>query len=172
MPCTTSPITVYWFIEAAAVGEHDEELRVGAVDAVAAPGHADDAAGEMHLGEFLLQVRIFRAAGAVEVLAVAGLRHEAVHDAMERHVVVIALARELLDALGMLGRDIGAQLDDDAALGGVDDDGVGLVEVGRQLLRHRRHREQKRGKNCENSDHDNSGSERKRKRAVMRRILP
>ena len=89
----------------------------------------------MHLGEFLLQVRIFRTAGAVEVLAVAGLRHEAVHDAVERHVVVKALARQLLDALGVLGRKVGPQLDDDAALGGVDDDGVGLVEIGRQRLR-------------------------------------
>src|SRR4051794_4699390 len=117
----------------------------------------------MHLGEFLLQVRIFRPAGAVEVLTIAGLRHEAVHDAVERHVVVIALARELLDALGVLGRKVRPQLDDDAALGGVDDDGVGLVEAGRQGLRERRHRKQNRGKkpdkNCENSDHDNSGSE-------------
>src|SRR6185437_2719108 len=144
-------------IEARAVGEHDEELRVGAVDAVAAPGHADDAALEMHVGEFLLQVRIFRSAGAIEILAVAGLRHEAVHHAMERHVVVKAVARELLDALGVLGRDIGAQFYDDAALGGVDDDRVCLVEVGGQRLGERGGDADQRGKDGKNSDHENSG---------------
>ena len=86
------------------------------------------------LGELRLQVRIFRTAGAVEILAVAGLRHEAVHHAVERHVVVIALARQLLDALGVLGREVGPQLDDDAALGGVDDDRIRLVEIGGQRL--------------------------------------
>jgi hypothetical protein len=35
---------------------------------------------------------------------------------VERHVVVKTLARQLLDALGMLGRDIGAQFYNDAAL--------------------------------------------------------
>ena len=134
IPDTTSPITVYWPLRLDAVGEHDEELRVRGIDAVAAPRHADDAALERHVGELLLQVRVFRAAGAVEILAVAGLRHEAVHHAVERHVVVITLARELLDALGMLGREIGPQLDDDAALGGVDDDRVLLVEIGWQRL--------------------------------------
>ena len=134
MPDTTSPITVYWPFRLGAFGEHDEELRIGGIDAVAAPRHADDAALERHVGEFLLQVRIFRTAGAVEILAVAGLRHEAVDHAVERHVVVIALARQLLDPLGMLGREVGAQLDDDAALGGVDDDRVRLVEIGGQRL--------------------------------------
>src|SRR5207247_7683550 len=106
-------------VEARSFGEHDEELRVGAVDAITAPGHADYAARKRHFGKFLLQVRIFGAAAAVELYAVAGLRHEAVHDAVEWHVVVIALARELLDALGVLGREVGSELDDDAALAGV-----------------------------------------------------
>ena len=105
-----------------------------------------------------LQVRIFRSAGAVEILAVAGLRHEAVHHAMERHVVVKAFARELLDALGVLGREIGAQLDDDAALGGVDDDRILLVEIGGQRLRDGGSRAEQRGEDGENSDHENSGS--------------
>src|SRR4051812_21296385 len=94
-------------VQTRAVGEHDEELRVRGIDAVAAAGHADDAALERDVGKFLLQVRILRAAGAVEILAVSGLRHEAVHYPVERHVVVVAFARELLDALGMLGRQIG-----------------------------------------------------------------
>ena len=78
---------------------------------------------------------------------------------MERHVVVKAFARELLDALGVLGRDVGAQLDDDAALGGVDHDRIGLVETGRQRLRDRGSRADQRGDNGENSDHENSGSD-------------
>ena len=159
MPDTTSPITVYWPFRLGAVGEHDEELRIRGVDAVAAPRHADDAALERHVGKFRLQVRIFRTAGAVEILAVAGLRHEAVHHAVERHVVVVALARQLLDALGMLGREVGAQLDDDAALGGVDHDRIRLVEIGGQRLRDRGSRADQRGEKAKNSDHENSGSE-------------
>ena len=54
---------------------------------------------------------------------------------MERHAVVEFIARELLDALGMFGRDVGAQLDDDAALRGVDHQGVLRVGTGRQWLR-------------------------------------
>ena len=90
--------------------------------------HADDAALERHVGELGLQVRIFRAAGAVAVLAVAGLRHEAGDHAVERHVVVEVLARELLEALGVLGREVVAQLDDDAAVLGVDEEGVLRIE--------------------------------------------
>ncbi len=56
---------------------------------------------------------------------------------MERHVVVIAVPRQLLDPLGMLRREVGAQLEDDPSLGGVDDDRIRLVEIGRQRLRDR-----------------------------------
>ena len=84
-----------------------KNCELASIDAVAAPRHADDAALERHVGELGLQVRIFRAAGTVEIFAVAGLRHEAVHHAMERNVIVEALTRKLLDALGMLGRDVG-----------------------------------------------------------------
>ena len=37
---------------------------------------------------------MFRAAGAVTVLTVAGLRHEAVDHAVERHVIVKTFARQ------------------------------------------------------------------------------
>src|SRR5690242_14577898 len=67
-------------VEEGGVGKADEELRVGGIDAVAAPGHADHAALEGRGGKLLLQHRILRAAGAVEFFAVAGLRHEAVDD--------------------------------------------------------------------------------------------
>ena len=46
---------------------------------------------------------------------IAGLRHEAVDHAMEHDAVVEPVARQLLDALDMVGREIGPQLDDDAA---------------------------------------------------------
>src|SRR5207237_6500153 len=82
----------------------------------------------------------------------------AVHHPMEWHDVVKTFTRELLDAIGMLRREIVAQLDDDAAFGGVDDDRIGLVEVGRQRLRDRGSRAYQRGKNGKNSDHENSGS--------------
>src|SRR5205085_8581767 len=99
---------------------HKEELRIRGIDAVAPPRHADYAAFERHAGKLRLQVGIFRTAGAIKILSVAGLRHEAVHHAVERHVVVITFTRKLLDALGMLGRQIAAQLEDDTAFGGVD----------------------------------------------------
>ena len=54
----------------------------------------------------------------------AGLRHEAVDDAMERHDVVKTLAGQLLQALDVVGREIGAQRDDDHAGGGLEDQGV------------------------------------------------
>ena len=107
MPATTSPIDGVLAVEERAFVEHDEELAVGRVVVAAFARHADDAALERHIGKFGLQVRIRRAAGPVAVLAVAGLRHEAVDDAMERHVVVKSLARQLLESLGMSGRNVG-----------------------------------------------------------------
>ena len=76
---------------------------------------------------------------------------------MERHVVVEAVARELLEAFGMLGRQVGPQLDDDAALGGVDDDRILLVQIGGQRLGERGGRADQRDDDGENSDHENSG---------------
>src|SRR5215831_19452271 len=70
-------------IKEGAVRIHNEELAVGGVVAVALAGHADDAALEGHLGEFRLQVGIFRAAGAIAVLPVTGLRHKACDHPME-----------------------------------------------------------------------------------------
>src|SRR5438445_7439971 len=90
-------------VQRRAFREHDEELRIGGIVACRAR-HPDDAALERHVGEFGRQVRIFRTAGAVEILAVAGLRHESLDHAMERHVVVVTLTPQQLYALGMLGR--------------------------------------------------------------------
>ena len=132
MPESTSPITVYWPFRLGAVGEHDEELAVGAVVAVALARHADNAALVGHVGELGLEVGIFRAAGAVAVLPVAGLRHEARDHAVERHAVVEVLARELLQPRGVARRDVVAQLDDDAALRGVDQQRVLRIGAGRQ----------------------------------------
>ena len=57
-----------------------------------------------------------------------------------------------------VGRDVGAELDDDAALGAVDHDRIGLVEIGGQRLRDRGHDAEQRGNECKNADHGNSGS--------------
>ena len=64
-------------------------------------------------------------------LRAARLRHEAVDDAMKHDAVVEAFARQLLDALDVLRREIGAQLDHDRALAGFDDERVlGIFVVG------------------------------------------
>ena len=53
---------------------------------------------------------------------------------MERHIVVKMIARELLHALRMTGRDIIAQFDDDPSLRGVEDERVLRIKPGRQRL--------------------------------------
>src|SRR6476659_6560099 len=76
------------------------------------------------------------------------------------------LAESLLAALGMLGREIGSQLDDDAALGGVDHDRIRLVEIGGQRLGDRGGHKEQRGENGENADHESSGHVKTEKRGV------
>src|SRR5438445_223639 len=71
-------------------------------------------------------------------------------------------ANQCLDALGVLGGDIGSELDHDAALGGLDHDRIGLVEIGGQRLRDRGGGANQRGDDGENSDHENSGSGERR----------
>src|ERR1700737_2726989 len=99
-----------------------------------------------------------RAAGTIEILSIAGLSHETSHYTMERHVIVKAFASEQLDLLSVFRREIGPQLNDDTALGGVDDDRILLVEIGRKRLRDRGGRADQRDDEGENSDHENSGS--------------
>jgi hypothetical protein len=67
-------------------------------------------------------------------LTVAGLRHEAVDHAMERHIVVKMVARKLLEPLRVIGRDIVAQFDEDASLRGIEDERVLWIQPGRQRL--------------------------------------
>ena len=86
--------------------EHDEELRIGGVR-VGRTGHADRAAHEMRLvGELGRQVGQVRAASA-GAGRIAGLRHEAVDDAMEHDAVIKALLRQRLDLRDVLGREVG-----------------------------------------------------------------
>src|SRR5262245_8323840 len=88
---------------------------VGAVRIVRA-SRADGAALEAcAIAELCRHIRIFRAAGA-GAGGIAGLRHEARDDAMEYDAVVEALAGELLHALDMLRREIGAKQDGNAAV--------------------------------------------------------
>ena len=125
-------MTVYWPFRLEPSANMMNHWLLARVVAVALARHADDAALVGHVGELGLEVGILRAAGAVAVLAVAGLRHEAGDDAVERHAVVEALARELLQPRRMPRRDVVAQLDDDAALRGVDHQRVLRVGAGRQ----------------------------------------
>ncbi len=121
---------------------------------IAAARHADDAALERHLREFGLQVRIFRLAAAVAAIAVAGLRHEARDHAMERHVVVEAVARELLDAGGVSGREVVAQPDHHIALGGFEHQRV--LRIGLGGAEHGGAQETSAARTCENADHESS----------------
>src|SRR5476651_1960720 len=111
-------------VEEVRVLEADEELAARAVR-IAGAGHRRHAAAVQFLAEFGGQT-IAHAAHAVAV-GVAGLRHEAVDHAMEYDAVVLAFARKLLDLRDMLGREVGAHLDDDAAVLEVDVERVFLV---------------------------------------------
>src|SRR3974390_62834 len=81
MPRTTSPTTVYWPLRWAFEANMMKNWLLA------------------ELGP----------AGAVAVLTVAVLHHEAVDHAMERHIVVKMVARKLLEPLRVIGRDIVAQ---------------------------------------------------------------
>ena len=92
------------------------------------------------------QVWIARAAGA-GALRAAGLRHEAVDHAVEHDAVVEAFVDERLDALDVLRREVGPQLDHDVALGGFERQlfSVGhvnpallVLRLSRKLIRNRR----------------------------------
>ena len=100
-------------VEERGVVEDDEELAVGRIGVRRARHRARTA--RMRLGvEFGRQVGLLRSAHARAVGA-AALRHEIVDHAVEHHAVVKALAHQFLDALDMLGRKVGAQLDLDVA---------------------------------------------------------
>ncbi len=69
---------------------------------------------------------------------------------MERNVVVVAFLDEQLDALDMLRRQIRPQPHNHTPLRRVDDDGVLLVEIGRQLLGERRQAQDEKRRDGEN----------------------
>src|SRR4051794_11678685 len=100
-------------VEEAGVTKADEELRVRRMRRAGA-GHRAGAAHVRLTVELGLEVRKVRAAAA-GAGRIAGLRHKALDHAVERYAVVKALARERLDAFDVAGREVGAQLDDDAA---------------------------------------------------------
>src|SRR2546421_244837 len=103
-------------VEEAGIVEEDEELAVRAMRALRAR-HGGGAA-HMRLGiELGRQIRIARPAGAGAVRA-AGLRHEAVDDAVEHDSIVETFVHQRLDALDMLRRQVGPKLDHDIAPGG------------------------------------------------------
>src|SRR5215475_3149510 len=111
-------------VEEVRVLEADEELAARRVG-IAGARHRDRAAGMRLLAGLGRQALAHAAhAGAV---GVAGLGHEAVDHAVEEDAIVLALARQLLDLGDVLGRQVGTQLDDDAAVLEVDVERVFLV---------------------------------------------
>ena len=82
---------------------------------IVGPRHRCGAADVRLLREFLRQIGLVGAAGAIAAAAVAALRHEAGDHAVERDAVVKAFVRQFGDALDMLRRQVVAQRDDDIA---------------------------------------------------------
>jgi hypothetical protein len=139
---------------AAAVAEADEELAVGAVGIGRARG-ADAAALVDLFRELGREVGIARAADA-DALGVAGLGHEALDDAVELDVVVEALLGQQLDALDVLGREVGAQLDEHTAGFQLDDEGV--LGVGCLGKRKGGESQEGKGETGDETDHEKSSS--------------
>src|SRR5581483_6609570 len=92
-------------VEEGSVVEADEELAVAGVRACRA-GHRGGAARMRLVVELGLEL-LAGAAGAGAMRA-AGLRHEAVDDAVEHDAVIKALAHQLLDPRDMVGSNIRA----------------------------------------------------------------
>ena len=114
MPSTTWPQTVYWPLRCGVGAKMMKNwllaLFGSEVRAMPSVPRSNGSVGE--LGR---QVRLVGAAAA-GAGRIAGLGHEARDHAMEDDAVVEALARQLLDPGDVLGREIGAQLDHDAAV--------------------------------------------------------
>ena len=134
MPETTSPMTVYWPLRDAPSANMMKNWLFAEFVVAAFARHPNDAALERHFGEFRRQIGIFRAARAVAARTIAGLRHEACDHAVKGNIIIVLLARELLDALGMLGRNVVAQLDGDAAVFGIYENGILRIGPGGRLL--------------------------------------
>src|SRR5260370_42145237 len=72
---------------------------------------------------------------------------------MERRVVVKVLARQHLDALGVLGRELGTQPDDDAPEFRIEENRVLRIEAGRQRCGQRRYDADERDHQGNETDH-------------------
>ena len=121
MPWLTRPHTVYWPSRKVASSKQMKNwLSAESGDWRARHGHG--AAGMRLLGE--LGAKLLAGAAAPRAGGIAGLRHEAVDDAVEHHAVIEALTRELLDALDVVRREVGAQLHGDRPARRLDDQGI------------------------------------------------
>ena len=107
-------------VEEARVVKADEELAVGAVR-VRSAGHRACAADVRLAAELGFQVRHIGTAGSAAG-RVAALGHEARYDSMEKNAIVEAALGQRLDALHMVGREIGPELDHDVAAAGEIED--------------------------------------------------
>jgi hypothetical protein len=122
-------------VEERALVKHDEKLAVGGIR-IAGSRHADRSALERDFGKLRRQVRMVRTTGPIPILAVASLRHKAVDDPVERHVIIKAFARQKLQAFGVLRGEVVAQLDDDTAGRGFDDQRVLRIGTRGKLFIH------------------------------------
>src|SRR5262249_16706717 len=91
------------------------ELTVAGIRGLRAR-HRDGAPAVRLVVELRLEL-LAGAAGACAMWA-AGLRHEAVDDAMKRDAVIKALAHQFLDACDMAGREVRTHENDDLTFGG------------------------------------------------------
>ena len=127
MPLTTSPQTVYWPSRLAFGANMMKNCELAVSGSVVRAAPMVPRTKWVGVNSALRSGRSEPPpAGAGRV---AALRHEAVDDAMEGRVVVEALLGERLDPLDVVRREVGAELDDDAAGGEVHEQGVLRVEL-------------------------------------------
>ena len=116
MPSVTSPQTVYWPLRNEASSKQMKNWLSPEFGILRAR-HRDRAATVRLAVELGLEL-LAGAAGAGAVRT-AGLRHEAVDDAMEDDAVVEAVAHQFLDPRHVARREVGPHRDHHLALGGL-----------------------------------------------------
>ncbi len=124
---TGNDLTPYGVYSVKIIGgvEADEKLAVCGIRIVGA-GHGYSATHMRSLAEFGHKA-LTRAARAV-ALGIAGLGHESGDDAVEGQPVIKSLTHQFLNALDVLGGQIGAQLDRHAARRQIEENRIFRIE--------------------------------------------
>ena len=107
MPRLTRPHTVYWPSRKVASSKQMKNWLSAEFWRLRAR-HGDGAAGMRLPGE--LGAKLLTRPAAPRSGGVAGLRHEAIDDAVEHHAVIEALTRKLLDARHMVRGEVRPEL--------------------------------------------------------------